>query len=226
MRALSMNYTFLKDHKRQTPAEEIVNSILHGLGALLSVAALVVMIMVAFRYNDPKKTVACIVFGVSLILTYLSSTLYHSLTGIRIKQIFQIFDHSTIYLLIAGTYTPVVLILLKPSLGWTFFGIVWGLTLIGWVYKFFFTGRHDMISLAVYLGMSWMGMLAAKPIYHALSFDGFIWLLVGGLSYTFGVIFYMWDRLRFAHALWHVFVLGGSICHFFMILWYVIPYQR
>jgi len=220
-----MKYTFLKDHKRQTPAEEVANSILHGLGALLSVAALVVMIMIAFRYDDPKKTVACVVFGVSLILTYLSSTLYHSFTTPRVKQIFQILDHSTIYLLIAGTYTPVVLVLLKPSLGWTLFGIVWGLALIGWVYKFFFTGRQEVVSLIVYLGMGWIGMLAIVPLYHALDFDGFKWLAIGGLSYTLGVIFYAWDRLRFAHALWHVFVLGGSICHFFMIVWYVIPYQ-
>jgi hemolysin III len=223
-----MKYSFLKpqDHPHQTIAEEIVNAITHGMGTLLGVAALVIMLVMSAHHSGPTVIVGCAVFGSALILTYLSSTLYHALTYQPAKYLFKIFDHCTIYLLIAGTYTPVVLVLLDNAWAWTLFGLVWGIAAVGFVFKLLFIERYQFLSTIIYLGMGWIGMIAADKIYHALSFSGFMWLMSGGLFYTFGVIFFVLDgRVRYAHSVWHVFTILGSICHFFMIIFYVIPFK-
>ena len=154
---------------------------------------------------------------------YLASTLYHSFQHPKVKGVFKILDHAAIYLLIAGTYTPILLVSLRDAWGWSLFGVMWGLAVAGIVFKFFFIGRFEKLSLVIYLLMGWMGVIAAGQIIDALPFGGLLWLLAGGISYTTGVIFYRWEKLKYSHAIWHLFVLGGSICHFFAIFLYVLP---
>lgn len=215
----------LKDHLNQTAIEELVNSLLHLIGAGLGIAALCILVVMAAEHHHQttEKIVGCSIFGTTLILMYSASAMYHAVRKPFWKRIYKIVDHSAIYLLIAGTYTPIVLIILDNAWGWSLFGIVWGLAIGGVVFKLFFTGRFEIVSTIIYLGMGWLAIVAIKPIYEALPATGLAWLVAGGLSYTLGVIFYMWDRLRFGHAVWHLFVLGGSICHFFLILFYVVP---
>jgi hemolysin III len=213
----------LKDHTNQTQLEEIINSLLHLIGAGLGIAALCILVVLSVEQDDTYKIVGCSIFGATLILMYSASAVYHAVRKSFWKQIYKIVDHSAIYLLIAGTYTPILLVTLHGAWGWTLFGIVWGLAAGGLVFKFFFTGRFEHASTIIYLGMGWLAMVAIKPIYEALPAAGLAWLAAGGLSYTLGVVFYMWDRLHFGHAIWHLFVLGGSICHFFLILLYVVP---
>jgi len=154
---------------------------------------------------------------------YLASTLYHSFTNERIKRIFKILDHSAIYLLIAGTYTPFTLVPLHGVLGWTVFGVVWGLAVIGIVLKVFFAGRFNIVSTLCYLGMGWFIIFAIKPLIATVPALGMTWLLVGGLFYTLGSIFYLWKRIPFNHAIWHLFVLAGSISHFIAVFFYILP---
>jgi hemolysin III len=152
------------------------------------------------------------------------STLYHALRGPRVKRVFHILDHSAIYLLIAGTYTPFCLTTLRGAWGWSLFGVVWGLAALGVAFKSVYTGRFEFLSTGVYLGMSWMVMVAALPLWRALSRPGLVWLLAGGACYTLGVVFYAWHRLKFHHAIWHLFVLAGSLCHVVAVLGYVLPH--
>ena len=214
---------FLKTHTDQTQLEEIINSLLHLVGAALGIAALVILLVVSAEQENVYKIVGCSIFGATLILMYSASAVYHAVRNTFWKRIYKVVDHSAIYLLIAGTYTPILLVTLHGAWGWTLFGIIWGLAAGGLVFKFFFTGRFEYASTIIYLGMGWLAMVAIKPIYAALPTAGLMWLAGGGLAYTLGVVFYMWDRLRFGHAIWHLFVLGGSICHFFLILFYVVP---
>ena len=211
-----MKHFFLKSHDRQSLIEEIINSVTHGIGALLGISALVILTVLSAEQHSAIKVVGSVVFGSSLIIMYSASACYHAIQLDNWKHLFKIIDHSSIYLLIAGTYTPVVLVLLSPGWGWSLFGVIWGFALIGLVFKLFFTGKYDLISTLAYVLMGWLAIIAIKPLYEVLSHNGFMWLLAGGLSYTFGVIFYLWNRLRFGHAVWHLFVLGGSICHFFL----------
>ena len=213
----------LKNHTDQTQLEEIINSLLHLIGAGLGIAALCILVVLSAEQGSALKVVGCAVFGATLILMYSASAVYHAVRKSFWKRIYKIIDHSAIYLLIAGTYTPIVLVILDNSWGWTLFGIIWGLAAGGLIFKLFFTGRFEYASVIIYLGMGWLAIVAIKPIYEALPAGGLAWMLAGGLSYTLGVVFYMWDRLRFGHAIWHLFVLGGSICHFFLILFYVVP---
>jgi hemolysin III len=201
--------------------EERLNAITHGIGAALGVTALV-LLLATCRDCSAVRIVSYSVYGSSLILLYLSSTVYHGVMEEKLKEIFARVDHSAIYLLIAGTYTPFTLITLNGPWGWTIFGIEWGLALAGVIYKvFFYKDSHRGISTALYLAMGWMAIIAIKPLIGALPTGGLIWLGAGGISYSLGVIFYLWDRLPFAHVIWHLFVLGGSICHFFAIYYYV-----
>lgn len=218
-----MKYIFFKSHKEQTRIEEFLNSAFHAIGAMLGVVALVLLVIMSAKQGSAIKVVGSAIFGTSLILMYSASTLYHAVQHPRSKHILKIIDHSSIYLLIAGTYTPIVLVVLAGDWGWSLFGVIWAFALIGLVFKLFATGKFEVISTVAYVCMGWLAIIAIKPLYEALSGAGFAWLLAGGLFYTLGVAFYMWDRLRFGHAIWHLFVLGGSICHFFLIFWYVIP---
>jgi hemolysin III len=205
-----------------TLGEEIANSITHGLGAALSLAALTVLVVVAALRGAAVHVVACAVFGATLVLLYLSSTLYHALSFTRARRLFRIFDHASIYLLIAGTYTPFTLVTLRGPWGWSLFAVVWTLAAAGVVLKCFFTGRFHALSTAVYVLMGWLALAALRPLLHALPPAGLLWILAGGLFYTLGVVFFI-SRRRYAHAVWHLFVLAGSACHVLAVYRYVLP---
>jgi hemolysin III len=203
--------------------EEIAHSATHGLGILLSVVGLFALLVVAQRSGDVRHVVASVVYGLTLILLYLASTLYHSIPYPRAKRILKVIDHSAIYLLIAGTYTPFTLISLRGALGWTLFGLVWGMALLGITLKVAAIGRFRWLSIVLYLGMGWLVLVALRPLADAVSPAGVRLLFLGGIAYTLGVLFYTWRRLPYHHAVWHLFVLAGSVLHFFAVLLYVLP---
>lgn len=203
--------------------EEIFNGLTHGVGILLSLAALVLLIVFASLYGTASHVVSCTIFGVSLLLLYTASTLYHSFQKPSVKRLFKIIDHSCIYLLIAGTYTPFLLVTLQGVLGWTLFGVIWFFAISGVVFKIFFVNRYKIVSTVAYVLMGWIIILAIKPLIDALPAGGMVWLVSGGLAYTLGVIFYAWKKMPFHHAVWHLFVLAGSVCHFFAVFFYVLP---
>jgi hemolysin III len=209
-------------HPSSTTGEEIANSITHGVGAALSVAGLVAVVAAAAWRGTGSHVVACAVYGASLVLLYLSSTLYHALTNGRAKRVFRVLDHASIYLLIAGTYTPFTLVTLRGVWGWTLFGIVWTMAAMGIVFKCFFTGRLHALSTAAYVLMGWVAVVAIRPLWQALPWQGFLLVLAGGVLYTSGVIFFA-GRWKYSHAVWHLFVLAGSVCHFQAVYQYVLP---
>lgn len=201
--------------------EELAHGISHGIGAGLAVAGLVFLLLAAIRYGNSRHVVSAAVYGSSLILLYLASTLYHLVFHPGMKRIFQKLDHSMIYVLIAGTYTPLTLVTLHGRWGWALFGTVWGLALLGVVLEAVLPRRIGWLSIVLYLSMGWLIILAGKPLLASLASGGVILLVTGGLFYSLGVIFYAWKRLSYHHAVWHLFVLAGSIAHFFAILLYV-----
>jgi len=208
-----------KEYRALTTGEEIVNSITHGIGALLSIAALVILTVIALRKGNAWHVVSFTIFGTSLVLLYLSSTLYHSFTKKNIKNLFARFDHAAIFLLIAGTYTPFVLTVLRGPLGWTLFGIIWGLAIAGIVIRSIYLTRFRKLMVGIYVGMGWMFLLVIVPMIRNLPAASLIFLLIGGACYSLGVIFYMWRNLKYGHGIWHLFVLAGSITHFFSVLY-------
>ncbi|MBN1366187.1 MAG: hemolysin III family protein [Syntrophaceae bacterium] len=208
---------------KYSPVEEIFNSIIHGIGILISIAGLVLLIVFSALYGDSRHIVSCTIFGTALVLLYTASTLYHSFQKPSIKHLFRIFDHSCIYILIAGTYTPFLLITIQGTIGWVMFAIVWSVTLIGVFFKVYFVHRFEIISTIAYISMGWLIIFAIKPLFQALPGGGLALLISGGFAYTIGTIFYAWKRLPFNHAIWHLFVLSGSVCHFFSVMFYVIP---
>lgn len=203
--------------------EEIANSVTHGIAALLSIAGLGVLTAFASLYGDAWHIVSCSIFGATMILLYTASTLYHSIQTPRIKSILRVIDHSAIYLLIAGTYTPFALVNLRGPWGWTLFGIVWGLALLGILFQTKLLRKRQWVSLTLYLTMGWTVLIAIKPMVSVVQFGGMMLLLLGGVAYTSGIVFYVWHRLPYNHAIWHVFVMTGTFLHFFAILFYVIP---
>jgi hemolysin III len=203
--------------------EEIANAITHGIGLLLSIAGFVVLLVLAALRGTAWHVVACSVYGATLICLYTASTLYHAVISPRVKRALRIFDHSAIYLLIAGTYTPFLLVSLRGPWGWSLFGVIWGLALVGVLFKFWFVERFAILSTALYIAMGWLVVIAAKPVITHLPLTAIIWLLAGGLVYTGGVIFFAAKRIPYSHAIWHLFVLAGSICHYFAVLSTVIP---
>lgn len=205
--------------------EEIFNAVTHGIGTLLAVAGLVLLVVFAYFFGDTWHVVSFSIYGTTLVLLYLASTLYHSFTNERVKHVFKIIDHSAIYLLIAGTYTPFTLIPLHGTLGWTLFGVVWSCAAIGITFQIFFVKRFKLLSTICYVVMGWFIVIAIRPLVATIAAPG-IWLLIaGGLFYTVGSIFYLWRKLPYNHAIWHLFVLAGSISHFFAVLYYVLPIQ-
>ncbi len=204
-------------------AEEIANSITHGIGALLSIGGLAVLVGFASVHGNVWHITTCSIFGATMILSYVASTLYHSITHPDAKRILRVIDHAAIYLLIAGTYTPFTLINLRGPWGWSLFGTIWGIAILGVVLKISMLGRISGISTAIYLAMGWIVVLAIKPLLSSVEIGGLSLLVLGGLAYSFGIIFYAWEKLPYNHAIWHLFVLVGSLCHFFAILLYVIP---
>lgn len=207
----------------ETRKEEIANSITHGIGAALSIAALSILVVFAGLRGDAWRVVSFSIYGATLVLLYLASTFYHVFSNPRVKRVFHVFDHSAIFLLIAGSYTPFCLVTIRGGWGWSLFGVVWGIAIFGIVFKAFFTGRYNVVSTVLYIAMGWIAVIAIKPLVSQLPPGAFAWILLGGLSYTVGVIFYAWERLPYGHAIWHLFVLGGSTLHFFAVLFYVLP---
>lgn len=203
--------------------EEIANAISHGVGTLLSIPALICLIVYSSLYGNAWHIVSFTIYGVSLVLLYFCSTMLHSLPEGKWKDIFEILDHSMIYVLIAGTYTPFLLVTLRGALGWSMFGIVWGLAVIGIVFKIFFVKRFMILSTILYIAMGWMIIFTFGPLRSQLSEPGIALLVSGGIIYTIGSIFYVWRKIPHHHMVWHIFVIAGSVCHFFSILFYVLP---
>ena len=208
---------------RYSPAEEIANSVTHAFGVVLSVTAFVFLTILAWGSGDAWLIVSLVIYGLSLVIMYTSSTLYHGFQNPGAKRILRYLDHSSIYLLIAGTYTPFTLVNLKGPWGWTLFGLVWGIAFVGLVMTVAGIGRSRVLASLVYIGMGWLVIVAIKPLLEVVPMRGIAWLVAGGLFYTVGVAFYIWRSLPFHHAVWHLFVLGGSVCHFFAVLFYVVP---
>ncbi|MEZ5566083.1 MAG: hemolysin III family protein [Gammaproteobacteria bacterium] len=208
------------EHK-QSIGEEISNSISHGLGLLLAIAALPVLIIHAAREGSASSMIGAVVFGSSAIMLYLSSLLYHATWHARTKSILQTLDHAAIYLLIAGTYTPFTLGVLRGAWGWTLFGLVWTMALAGLLFKICVGTRFPRVSTTLYIAMGWMALIAIRPLWLYLPVEGWIWLLAGGAAYTLGVVFFVLDaRIRYGHFIWHLFVLAGTACHFVAVLRY------
>jgi hemolysin III len=216
----------MRDERGQSLGEEIANSVTHGLGLALSLAALPILVIAAATTGDVWRLTAASVYGATLVLLYAASTMYHALPGHRTKAVFQRIDHAAIYLLIAGTYTPFVLVPLRGAWGWSLFGVVWGLAVLGVVLKSVFGVRLAALSTAVYVGMGWLALIAAGPLTTRPPVAGLTWLVGGGVLYTVGVAFFAWQRLRFSHALWHVFVLAGSVAHFCAVWYALTPSAR
>ena len=200
----------------------LANAITHGIGAVLAVAGAVYLIAASTR-GAVRLVVSCAVFASTLVLVYVCSTLYHSLVRTRVRHVFHVLDHSAIYLLIAGTYTPFTLVSMRGRLGWTLLGVVWGLAVAGVVFKSLALGKFPAASATVYVLMGWCIVFVVRPMLAAITWPGMMWLGAGGLAYTLGIVFFANDRLRYFHALWHLFVLAGSVAHYFAILFYVIP---
>jgi hemolysin III len=209
--------------KFYSPLEERINVLSHALGFVLSIFALALLVTYANRYGSLLHVLSFGVFGVSLVVLYAASTLYHSTTNPARRVRFRILDHAAIYILIAGTYTPIMLVILSGSLGWLMFGITWGIAAIGIVLKLFFTGKYSHASTAMYVFMGWLIVFAIKPLINNFSADGLWWLLAGGFAYTVGAVIYSIKKIKFHHAIFHVFVLAGSACHFVMVYFYVLP---
>ncbi|MEL7622524.1 MAG: hemolysin III family protein [Clostridiales bacterium] len=205
-----------------TVAEEIANAITHGIGAALAIAGTVVMIVTAAMTGDPWKIVSVSIYGATLILLFLMSTLYHALVPEKAKRVFRVFDHSSIFLLIAGSYIPYTLVTLRGPLGWTIFGLVWALAIVGVVLNCISIERFEKFSLAAYLGMGWCIVIAIVPLIRLLPAGGLAFLVTGGLAYTFGVYFYRKDTVKYMHSVWHLFVLAGALLHYFAVQFYVI----
>ena len=208
----------MKNIEHFTKSEELSNTIIHGIGIALAIAALVILVVLASLRGDTWQIVSFSIYGVTLVILFSASTLFHGFPEGKLKDLFEIFDHSAIFLLIAGSYTPLMLVSVKGALGWTLFGIVWGIACFGIVLKAFYVKRFVILSTLLYLAMSWMIVFALKPLIHNSSKISMIFLFIGGAFYTFGTIFYVWRKLKYHHAIWHVFVLAGSVCHFFTIL--------
>lgn len=211
------------DHYEYTLAEELLHAITHGAGALLSIAGLSWMLYVAIPTADPWRIVASIVYGSSLIALFLSSTVYHALHRSPRKHVYKLLDHCAIYLLIAGTYTPFLLVALRNSTGWWLFGTIWALATAGVLTKLWFKHRYPRLALGSYLLMGWLVVVAGPEVVDAIGSAGTLWLLAGGLSYTIGAVFYAAKRVSYNHAIWHVFVLAGGACHFLAVVLYVLP---
>ncbi len=209
-------------HVQPRLGDILANAITHGVGAVFALAGAAYLIY-ASTYGNSWLIASCSIYGSTLVLVYICSTLYHSLVRTRARRVFLILDHSAIYLLIAGTYTPFTLVSLRGPLGWFLFGTVWSLAIAGVVFKSLAVERFAVASATIYLCMGWLIIFAMRPLLHAISWHGIIWIAAGGLAYTLGILFFAFDRILYFHALWHLCVLAGSVTHYFAILFYVVP---
>ena len=215
------NIEAVKDY---SPIEERINIVSHAIGFILSIVALVLLVRHASHHGNVLHIVSFSVFGASLIILYAASTVYHSAKQPELRSRLRVMDHASIYVLIAGTYTPFTLVTLNGSTGWVIFAVSWGLALSGIILKLFFTGKYKLISTLMYVLMGWIIVFAIKPLINNLSSDGLFWLVTGGMAYTIGAILYSIKKIKFNHAIFHVFVLLGSFCHFVSVFFYVLPW--
>ena len=214
----------MEEHTRESTysaGEEVTHALTHGLGLVASVGGLVTLVAAAWLRGGTWHIVGCSIFGATLVLLYAASTLYHGTRDPRVKRFFQRLDHAAIFLLIAGTYTPFTLVSLRGGWGWTLLVIVWGLAILGILLEV--AGHSRRISVALHLAMGWLLLIAVEPLARSVHPDGLLLLALGGVAYTLGVVFYAWQRLPYNHAVWHLFVMAGSTCHFACVLGYVIP---
>jgi hemolysin III len=210
----------LKDERPQSRAEEIANGVSHGTGLILALVAAPVLLVSAIRHGSVLTVAGAGVFAGTMVLLYLASTLYHFLPEGRAKQVFQELDHGAIFLLIAGTYTPFTLGVLRGAWGWTLLALVWSLAIFGVTVKAAGWLRHPYLSTGLYLAMGWLIVIAIRPLWSHMPLSGILWLVAGGVAYTGGVGFYAAKRVRYSHFVWHLFVILGTTCHFFAVLWY------
>lgn len=215
-----MNEALVLPKRMQSVGEEIANSVSHGVGLLAAVVLVPVLVIAAVQRGDAAQIVGASIFGAAMVLVYLTSTLYHALPRSRAKQVFRVLDHGAIFLLIAGTYTPFTLGVLRGPWGWTLFGLVWGLAVAGVVLKAVGGVRHPKASTYLYLAMGWLGLIAVKPLWLNVPTSGLLWLLAGGIAYTAGVAFYTSKQARYSHFVWHLFVIAGTACHSVAVLLY------
>lgn len=213
-------------NQKLTPAylkEELVNAITHGIGAILSVAGLITLLIVSISDGDIWRITSLSIYGASLTILYLASTLYHSFHHPKTKHYLKIFDHSAIYVLIAGSYTPFALVTLREHGGFTLFFVLWGITVVGIIFKLFFVKRFTVISTLLYVAMGWMAVFVYEPLLQHFDMNGIYLIVAGGIIYTLGTIFFLWEKLPYNHSIWHLFVMGGSLCHFLAIYYFVAP---
>lgn len=216
-----MHNPFAFPDREQTTGEEIANSVSHGLGLAAALVSIPFLLQHAVNVGDAWFIVGASIFAASVVILYLGSTLYHALPQSTAKRVFRAIEHSAIFLLIAGTYTPFTLGVLNGGWGWSIFGVIWGLTVLGITLKVVFKGAHNFLYVALYLLMGWTIVVAIKPMLTLVPTEGLLWLLAGGLAYTIGVLFYVFDaRLKFGHTVWHLFVVAGTTCHYFAVYWY------
>jgi hemolysin III len=201
----------------------LANTVTHGVGLAFSVAGLAFLVVTASLRGGIRHVLACGVYGATLVILYLASTMYHASRGPRVRKAWRVVDHAAIYLLIAGTYTPFALVSLRGGWGWSVFGVAWGLAVLGVIFKILFTGRYAILSMSLYLAMGWIAVVIIKPLLTRLPPGAVWWLLAGGLCYTVGAVFCGWKKWRHHHAIWHLFVMAGSTCHFFAVMFYVLP---
>lgn len=211
------------NQKNYSFGEEVAHSLTHGIGAIASIGALVVMLVWASRYGDGWHVASVAIYGSSLVLLYTASTLYHALPSPRLKYFFQQADHAAIYVLIAGTYTPFLLVNLRGAWGWSLLALVWSIAILGVVIELALRERKKWLSLSLYLGLGWMALIAINPMLDSVALGGLLLLLAGGLAYSLGVSFYVWKSLKYHHAVWHLFVLAGSVLHFLSVFYFVLP---
>lgn len=206
--------------RRPSRGEEIANSVSHAVGLVAALAAAPFLVGDSVRRGSTGTILGASVFAATMVLLYLASTLYHAVPGSRAKRVFQAIDHGAIFLLIAGTYTPFTLGVLRGPWGWTLFGLIWGLAAGGVVLKAVGRLRHPVLSTLLYLGMGWLMLIAIRPLWLRVPLSGLLWLLAGGIAYTVGLAFFAAKGVRYSHLVWHLFVLAGTTCHFFAVLWY------
>ena len=214
--------TVAREKPERVPSlgEEIANSVSHGVGCLAALVATPFLVLAAARRGGAIAIVGASVFAATTVVLYLASTLYHALPRNRGKRVFRVIDHSAIFLLIAGTYTPFTLGVLRGAWGWTLLGLVWGLAVLGITMKSVGGIKYPRLSTMLYVGMGWLALIAIRPLWLHEPAAGWLWLIAGGLAYTSGIAFYAAERVRYGHFVWHVFVLMGTVCHFFAVLWY------
>ena len=206
-----------------TIEEEIWNGITHGIGTGLAIAGLTTLVVLASIYGDGWHVVSFSIYGGTLVLLYLASTLYHSIQVPKVKQVLRVFDHAAIYLLIAGTYTPFLLVNMRGRVGYTLLAIVWGIALVGIIFRSVFVGRFEVLTTIGYVAMGWLMVVAYDEMIAAIPPGGIALIVAGGITYTAGVIFYAWKKIPYNHAIWHLFVIGGSVCHYFAMVYHVLP---